>query len=454
MERENFGSRIGFLLISAGCAIGIGNIWRFPYVVGKYGGGIFVLIYIFFLIMLGIPVLTMEFSVGRAGKKSIVKAFDVLQRKDGKWHYLGKFLSLGNYVLMMFYTVVSGWMLYYFFSFLTGSMDGLDKGGVDTYLGGLMGSPDVMFFWTVVAIAIGMLICSLGLKKGVEKITKNMMVALLAILIILAVKSVFFSEGASEGVKFYLIPDFDKLSEIGIFEIISAAIGQAFFTLGLGIGSMMIFGSYIAKDRSLLGESLNIAVIDTFVAIIAGLIIFPACFSFGIEPDSGPSLVFETLPNVFNSMPLGRLWGTLFFLLMSFASLSTVIAVFENIIACTMDASGISRKKACLINLIIIILASLPCVLGFNVLSDFMPFGDGTNVLDLEDYVVSNVLVPLGSLVLVMFCTRKNGWGFESYLKECNSGKGIKMPRAVRFYCFYILPIIIFAIFVRGIFRL
>jgi NSS family neurotransmitter:Na+ symporter len=453
MNREKFGSRIGFLLISAGCAIGIGNVWRFPYVVGENGGGAFVLIYLLFLAILGIPVLTMEYAVGRASKNSIINAYKILENKGTKWHIFGPLLTLGNYVLMMFYTVVSGWMLYYFFSYCTGELSQLDTAAVLNHFNAMLEKPLLMAFWMAVSVVFGMIVCSLGLQNGVEKITKSMMICLLAIMVLLALRSVTL-KGGMEGVSFYLKPDVKKIEEVGLFNIIVAAMNQAFFTLSLGIGSMMIFGSYLSNDRRLLGESISVAVLDTFVAIVSGLIIFPSCFAYGIEPDSGPSLIFITLPNVFNSMHLGRLCGALFFLFMSFASMSTVIGVFENINACTMDFFKCSRKKSCLVNFFIILIGSIPCVLGYNLWSGFMPFGNGTTVLDLEDYIVSNIMLPVGSLVTVLFCTTKYGWGFDKFFEEANSGKGMKFPKVLRVYCRFVLPLIIICIVVRGILRI
>lgn len=450
MEREKLGSRLGFILLSAGCAIGIGNVWRFPYIAGRYGGGAFVLFYLFFLVIMGLPVMTMEFSVGRASKKSIVKSFQQLEKPGTKWHLYGYIGLAGNYCLMMFYTTVAGWMLYYFYLMLTGRFEGADAATVGQMFGDMLAKPGVMAGVMLLVVVIGFGICSAGLQGGVERMTKGMMVALLGIMILLAVHSLTM-EGGMEGIAFYLKPDFARMMEVGIGETMVGAMNQAFFTLSLGIGAMAIFGSYIGKEHTLLKESVNIAVLDTFVAIVAGLIIFPACFSFGINPDSGPSLIFVTLPNVFNSMAGGRIWGALFFVFMSFAAFSTVLAVFENIISCSMDMWGFSRKQACLINLILVALLSLPCVLGFNLWSGFMPFGEGSNVLDLEDFLVSNLILPIGSFVYLMFCVTGKGWGFDNYLQEANTGKGMKMPKAFRFYLQVILPAMILFIFIKGI---
>ena len=449
-EREQFKSRIGFILLSAGCAIGIGNVWRFPYVVGENGGGIFVLFYLIFLLLIGVPILSMEFSVGRASKKSPVKSFKVLEKTNQKWHLHGYMSLLGNICLMIFYTTVSGWMLKYFYNFLTGQFNGLSTADVQNVFSQVLASPSTNVFWMIVVVDLGMFICSKGLQNGVERITKVMMIGLLGLIVVLAIHGVLL-DGGMAGVKFYLYPDFQKISEIGLMNVIVSAMNQAFFTLSIGIGSMAIFGSYLNKEQTLLKEATNVAVLDTFVAIMAGLIIFPACFSFGINPDSGPSLIFITLPNVFVSMAGGQIWGALFFLFMSFASLSTVIAVFENIIACTMELLNIERKKAVVINFIVISILSLPCALGFNVLSGIQPLGTGSTILDLEDLIVSQFLLPLGSLVYLLFCTSKYGWGFENYQKEANIGKGLKVPHWVKFYVTIILPIIVIFVFINGI---
>lgn len=449
-EREQFKSRIGFILLSAGCAIGIGNVWRFPYVVGENGGGIFVLFYLIFLLLIGVPILSMEFSVGRASKKSPVKSFKVLEKTNQKWHLHGYMSLLGNICLMIFYTTVSGWMLKYFYNFLTGQFNGLSTADVQNVFSQVLASPSTNVFWMIVVVVLGMFICSKGLQNGVERITKVMMIGLLGLIVVLAIHGVLL-DGGMAGVKFYLYPDFQKISELGLMNVIVSAMNQAFFTLSIGIGSMAIFGSYLNKEQTLLKEATNVAVLDTFVAIMAGLIIFPACFSFGINPDSGPSLIFITLPNVFVSMAGGQIWGALFFLFMSFASLSTVIAVFENIIACTMELLNIERKKAVVINFIVISILSLPCALGFNVLSGIQPLGTGSTILDLEDLIVSQFLLPLGSLVYLLFCTSKYGWGFENYQKEANIGKGLKVPHWVKFYVTIILPIIVIFVFINGI---
>lgn len=449
MEREKLGSRMGFILLSAGCAIGIGNVWRFPYIAGMYGGGMFVLFYLFFLIAMGIPVMTMEFAVGRASRKSIIKSFTQLERPGQKWHLHGYLGMAGNYLLMMFYTSVAGWMLYYFYLMLTDQFTGKDTEQVADMFQGMLKSPSVMTASMIIIVAAGMLICSVGLQKGVEKITKIMMSLLLLIIVILAVRSITLP-GGIDGLKFYLLPDIRRMREVGIIETITAAMNQAFFTLSLGIGSMAIFGSYVDKNRTLLGESVNIAILDTFVAMVSGLIIFPTCFAFGIRPDMGPSLIFITLPNIFNHMAGGRVWGTLFFVFMSFAAFSTILAVFENIISCGMDLFGWSRKKSSIVNLAALTLLSLPCVFGYNIWSAFQPRGEGSTVLDLEDFIVSNVLLPVGALVYLLFCVTRNGWGFENYLSETNTGEGLKMPGGIRFYLTFILPLLLIFLTVRG----
>lgn len=448
-KRERFSSRLGFILISAGCAIGLGNVWRFPYITGMYGGGAFVLIYLAFLIIFGLPIMVMEFTVGRASQKSIAQSFDVLEPKGSKWHWYKWFGMAGNYLLMMFYTTIGGWMLLYFYKMLTGQFAGQTAAEISTDFSTMLTDPGLMTFCMALVVCICFGICALGLEKGVERITKVMMLMLLFLMMVLAVNS-FFLEGGEAGLAFYLKPDWDKLMEAGIGEVIFAAMGQAFFTLSIGIGSMAIFGSYIGKERSMTGEAINIAVLDTFVALMAGMIIFPACFAFGVEVSAGPSLIFITLPNVFAHMAGGQFWGSLFFLFMSFAAISTIVAVFENIISFGMDLGGWSRKKSVIINLIAILLLSLPCVLGFNLWSGFAPFGAGTNILDLEDFIVSNNLLPLGSLVYVLFCTRRYGWGYDNFINEANSGTGLKFPRALRFYVSYIIPILIIVIFIQG----
>lgn len=449
-QRETFKSRLGFLLLSAGCAIGIGNVWRFPYVTGANGGGAFVLFYILFLVIMGIPVMSMEFAVGRASKKSPVRAYHELEKPGQKWHAHGYAALIGNYVLMMFYTTVAGWMLYYFYSFVTGKFTGMDTESVNAAFGTMMSSPSINVVCMVIVVVLGILICSKGLQKGVERITKPMMIGLLALMVLLAVRGLTL-DGGIEGLKFYLLPDFGRMMDVGVGNVIVAAMNQAFFTLSLGIGAMAIFGSYLNRDRTLLGEAVNVAILDTFVAITAGLIIFPACFAFGVNPDSGPNLIFITLPNVFTNMMGGRLWGSLFFLFMTFAAFSTVIAVFENIIACTMEMWKVERKKAAGINLILLIVLSLPCALGYNVLSGIQPFGEGTAILDLEDFIVSNILLPLGSLVYLLFCTSRIGWGFKKYREEANAGTGLKVPAWIRVYVTYILPILIIALFLNGL---
>ena len=450
-NRESFQSRLGFILISAGCAIGIGNVWKFPYMVGQNGGGMFVLFYLLFLISVGVPIMTMEFAVGRASRKSSVQAFRILEPAGTRWHWSGYLGMAGNYILMFFYTTVSGWMLYYFYLFCTGRFSaGMDGAAVSSVFSDMLASPGTMLFWMLLVVVMGIAVCSLGLENGVERITKWMMLALLVLLVILAVHCLTLP-GAGAGLKFYLVPSLARVREVGLFNVIVAAMNQSFFTLSIGIGSMAIFGSYLDKAHSLTGESIRIAALDTFVAIVAGLIIFPACFSFGVEPGSGPGLVFITLPNVFNAMAGGRVWGALFFLFLFFAALSTVIAVFENIIALGMDNFGWSRKKSSLLNFIVLAAGSIPCVLGFNLWAGFMPFGAGSNVLDLEDFLVSNLLLPGGSLVYLLFCVKKRGWGFENFLAETNTGKGIKMPRWVSLWLNYGLPLVVLFLLLYGL---
>lgn len=451
-QREQLGSRLGFILLSAGCAIGIGNVWKFPYMVGQYGGGAFVLIYLFFLVILGIPVMTMEFAMGRAGQRSPARLYQQLEPKGSKWHLHGYVAMAGNYILMMFYTSVAGWMLDYFVRTAGGQFVGADTDGVAAQFSQMLGDPLRMTLFMGIIVVLGFLVCSFSLQKGLERITKWMMVALLVIMVVLAINSVC-TAGGSQGLRFYLVPDLARMKKVGIGNVVAGAMNQAFFTLSLGIGAMAIFGSYIGKERALMGESARVAALDTLVALCSGLIIFPACFAYGVQPDSGPSLIFITLPNIFNHMPLGRVWGSLFFVFMSFAAFSTVLGVFENIVSCTMDLSGWSRKKACLFNGILMLLLSMPCVLGFNVLSKFQPLGPGTGVLDLEDFVVSNLLLPLGSLIFIFFCTSRYGWGWKSFTKEANSGKGLKVQRWMRGYMCYVLPVLVAVILVLGLIR-
>lgn len=451
-QREQLGSRLGFILLSAGCAIGIGNVWKFPYIVGQYGGGAFVLIYLFFLVILGIPVMTMEFAMGRAGQRSPARLYQQLEPKGSKWHLHGYVAMAGNYILMMFYTSVAGWMLDYFVRTAGGQFVGADTDGVAAQFSQMLGDPLRMTLFMGIIVVVGFLVCSFSLQKGLERITKWMMVALLVIMVVLAINSVC-TAGGSQGLRFYLVPDLARMKKVGIGNVVAGAMNQAFFTLSLGIGAMAIFGSYIGKERALMGESARVAALDTLVALCSGLIIFPACFAYGVQPDSGPSLIFITLPNIFNHMPLGRVWGSLFFVFMSFAAFSTVLGVFENIVSCTMDLSGWSRKKACLFNGILMLLLSMPCVLGFNVLSKFQPLGPGTGVLDLEDFVVSNLLLPLGSLIFIFFCTSRYGWGWKNFTKEANAGKGLKVQRWMRGYMCYVLPVLVAVILVLGLIR-
>lgn len=453
MEREKLGSRLGFILLSAGCAIGIGNVWKFPYLVGENGGGAFVLVYLFFLTVLGVPVMMMEFAMGRAAKKSPVRMYQALVPQKKGWHWHGVVCLITNVVLMMFYTTVAGWMLQYFVLMITGRFDGADTKAVqDIFEGaeGVLARPGGQIAAMAVVVVLGFLICAHGLQSGLERVTKVMMLLLLVIMVVLAVNSIFLP-GGREGLRFYLRPSFARMKETGIWNVIVKAMNQAFFTLSLGAGSMAIFGSYIGKERSLLGESVNVAVLDTFVAITSGLIIFPACFAYGVEPGAGPGLIFVTLPNIFNHMPGGRIWGGLFFIFMSFAAFSTVLAVFENIMACVMDLTGWGRKKTGLICCAAMLLLSLPCLLGFNVLKGIQPLGKGTGIMDLEDFLVSNIFLPMGSFIFVIFCTWRYGWGWKAFLQEANTGKGMKIAGWARAYMTFVLPLIVLVILAVGL---
>ena len=452
MEREKLGSRLGFILLSAGCAIGIGNVWKFPYMVGKYGGSAFVLVYLLCLLLIGVPMLVVEFSLGRASQKSPAKLYDELAPKGSKWRIHSYACVVGNYLLMMFYTAISGLMLYYFYGMATGKFAGLDTVGISEFYKQTVSNPVIMIVCTFIVIILGFVVCAIGLKNGVERITKYMMLALLALMVILAINSIFL-DGGKDGLIFYLVPNFNTMADIGVTNVIVGAMNQAFFTLSLGIGSMAIFGSYLKKERSLLGEAINVSVLDTFVAFTSGLIIFPACFAYGVEPNAGPPLIFETLPNIFVNLPLGRLWGSLFFVFLSFAALSTVFAVFENIIACTMDLFGWSRKKACIINGVALLVLSLPAVLGYNLLSFIQPLGAGSSITDLEDAIVSQYLLPLGSLCFLLFCVTRYGWGWKNFIKEANTGKGLKFPNVLRGYMTFVLPILILIIFIAGVIK-
>ena len=451
MERETLKSRLGFILLSAGCAIGIGNVWKFPYIAGQGGGGAFVLFYLIFLVILGLPIMTMEFAVGRASRKSPVRAYQALEKPGQKWHIHGYFTLIGCYLLMMFYTTVAGWMLHYFYMTAVGKLAGLNAEQVAGKFTEMLASPATMTFWMVFVVVVSILVCAKGLQSGLERVTKGMMIALLLIMVVLAVNSLFMP-GAKEGLSFFLVPDFARMQEVGVVNTLVSAMNQAFFTLSLGIGAMSIFGSYIGKEHSLLGESVRIVVLDTFVAITAGLIIFPACFTYHVDQTSGPSLIFITLPNIFANMSMGRLWGSLFFLFMAFAAMSTVLAVFENIICCGMELTCCSRKKSCLVNLVLIILLSMPCVLGYNLWAwdGFAVFGGA--VLDVEDFLVSNLFLPLGSLVYLLFCVTRYGWGWQNYKKEVNTGKGLKVQDWMRGYLTYVLPLIVVFIFAFGLY--
>ena len=449
MKREKFGSRLGFILVSAGCAIGIGNVWKFPYMCGEFGGAAFILIYLVFLLIMGIPVMICEFAVGRGSRLSVAAGFEKLEPPNTRWHMMKWIGVIGCYLLMMFYTTVGGWMMYYCFRSVRGEFQGLSSDMVAAGFSDMLGNVPVMAFWTILICIAGFGVCYFGIQKGIERVSKFMMSALLVIMVVLAVHSVFL-EGAGAGIRFYLVPDFAQMKEIGIGNVIFGAMSQAFFTLSIGIGAMLIFGSYIGKERSLTGEAISITALDTLVALMAGFIIIPSCFAFGIEPGAGPSLIFITIPNIFAQMPGGRIWGALFFLFLTFAAFTTIVAVFENIISFAIDLRGWTRKKSVLVNVVLISVLSMPCVLGFNVLAGFEPLGAGTNIMDLEDFIVSNNLLPLGSLGYVLFCTRKNGWGFENFLKEANAGDGIHFPRGLKGYVSYVLPLIIIVIYLKG----
>lgn len=448
-QREGLSSRLGFILLSAGCAIGLGNVWRFPYITGKYGGAAFVLLYLVFLLIIGLPVMVIEFSIGRASRENIAGGLKKLEKKGSAWHLYGPVAIAGNYLLMMFYTTITGWLIYYFLSALSGSFSSIDPEGIARFFSDLQARPGLMTGFTWLGIAIGFSICAIGLEKGVEKITKVMMALLLVLMLALAINSILLP-GASEGLHFYLLPDFSKMVESGFGETVFQAMSQAFFTLSIGMGGMTIFGSYIDRSQSLTGESIRVIALDTFVAIMSGLIIFPACFAYGVNPGSGPGLLFVTLPAIFSQMTAGSFWGALFFLFMCFAALTTLVAVFENIIAYWMDSRNWSRKKAALVSMILIMLLSLPCILGFNVLSGFQPLGEGTGVLDLEDFLVSSTIMPLGSVLLILFTSRKSGWGWDGFIGEADAGEGLKFPSKAKVYVKYILPVIILVIFAKG----
>lgn len=449
MEREKLKSRLGFILISAGCAIGIGNVWKFPWMAGQYGGGIFVLIYLLFLLIMGVPALTMEFTLGRASQKSPVRLYQALEKDGQKWHIHGYVSYIGNILLLMFYTMVAGWMLQYFVLTAMGTFKGLDTAGVSAVFGSVLANPVKMLIYTGIIMLISTIVCAKGVQNGLEKVSKVMMIALLVIMVILAVNSIILP-GASEGLKFYLLPDFAKFKEHGIINVLVGAMNQAFFTLSIGMGSMAIFGSYIGKDRALMGEAVRVSLLDTFVAITSGLIIFPACFAYGVDVGSGPSLIFETLPNIFNNLALGRVWGSLFFVFMTFAAVSTVFAVLENIISCTIELTGMSRVKSSIICGIGVFILSIPCILGFNVWSNVTILNGAKNIMDIEDLLVSNIILPLGAFVYVIFCTTRWGLGWNKFTEEANTGKGMKVANWMRGYITFVLPVIILIIFVLG----
>ena len=449
MEKEQFGSRLGFILVSAGCAIGLGNVWKFPYICGENGGAAFIVIYLACLAMLGLPMLICEYAVGRGSGKSVMKAYDVLQPEGTIWGKVKYFCFAGNYLLMMFYTMVAGWMLHYVYLMITGKFVNADTAQVKDIFENMLNEPGVMMFWTMVIILLCFGICALGLKNGVENITKVMMILLVVLMVVLVFRSVTLP-GAEEGLKYYLVPDFKKLSEHGIFNVVFAAMTHAFFTLSIGMGSMEIFGSYLSKERKLTGEALSVTILDTFIALMAGIIIIPSCFAYDVQPDAGPSLLYITLPSVFNHMPNGRLWGACFFIFMSFAAMSTVIAVFENIVKMTHDATEWKRKKCVLVNLIGVAVLSIPAVLGYNILSGIQPLGAGSTIMDLEDFIVSYNILPLGSILFVLFCVRKNGWGWDNFVAEVNTGKGMSLSHKLRWYMNYIVPTLGILIYLGG----
>ena len=450
MKRERMNSRIGFILVSAGCAIGIGNVWKFPYMAGQNGGGAFVLLYLLFLIIIGVPVMTMEFAMGRAAQSSPVSMYQKLEKTGQKWHWHGYVSVIGNYLLMMFYTTVAGWMIRYFIFTAAGRFENLTSVQISTEYEKMLSDPVSMIICMGITVASGFAVCAAGVHKGIEAVSKVIMTALLAIMLILVINSLTL-DGAKEGLDFYLKPDIKQINETGVINVITAAMTQAFFTLSIGIGSMAIFGSYIGKERSLLGEAVNVAILDTFVAISSGLIVFPACYTYGIEADSGPSLIFITLPNIFNSISYGRIWGSLFFAFMTFAAFTTVIGVFENIVSCISEITGWSRKKTCLANSAAMFILSLPCVFGFNLLKEIRPLGNGSTIMDFEDFIVSNIMLPLGALTVILFCVTRYGWGWTNFICEANSGLGLKLAGWMRGYLTFILPIIVFFIFVAGL---
>ena len=449
MEKEQFKSRLGFILVSAGCAIGLGNVWKFPYICGENGGAAFIVIYLVCLTMLGLPMLICEYAIGRASRKSLIKAYSVLEPEGTSWGKIGYICYVGNYVLMMFYTMVGGWMMYYVYLMASGRFTGFDSEGVQGEFNTMLSNPGLMMIFTLVIILLSFGICALGLEKGVEGITKIMMMFLIVLMIIMAIRSLTLS-GSEEGLRYYLVPDFARLKSKGVFNVVFAAMTHAFFTLSIGMGSMEIFGSYLSKERKLVGEGISVTLLDTFVALVAGIIIIPSCFAYGVEPGAGPSLLFITLPNVFNHMPSGRLWGTCFFAFMTFAAMSTVIAVFENIVKMTHDATGWERRKCVGVNIVVIAALSIPAVLGYNVLSGVQPLGAGSTIMDFEDFIVSYNILPLGSIIAVLFCVHKNGWGWENFLAEVNTGEGIAFPDKLKYYMAYVVPALGIIIYLGG----
>lgn len=448
--REKLSSRIGFILLSAGCAIGIGNVWRFPYITGQSGGAWFVLIYFFFLAVLGLPVMLMEFAAGRASQRSGVMIPDTLTPGRTAWRTIGAVGFIGTLVLTMYYTTVAGWMLLYFLKTAGGALSGLPPDAIGGAFGGMLSDPRQQSYAMVFVCELAVVVCAMGLRNGLERVTKWMMGALFVLIVALAVNSMTLS-GAGRGLSFFLMPNAANVKAVGLSTVVVNAMNQAFFTLSLGVGIMALFGSYIDKRHTLVGGTANVIILDTVVAISAGLIVIPACFAFNVEPGQGPGLVFVTLPNVFGHMPFGRFWGSLFFIFMWFAAMTTVFTLFENLIACIHDWLGVGRRKVALALAVLIPLLSLPCVLGFNVWAGFEPLGKGTNVLDLEDFIVSDITLPFGSLLFALFCCHRFGWGWKKFIAEVNAGVGPKFPEWTRIYCAYVLPVIILTILVLSI---
>lgn len=448
-EREQFSSRLGFLLVAAGCAIGLGSVWRFPYITGQYGGAIFVFIYLAFLVLIGLPILTMELAVGRASKRSLGKSFEMLT-PNTSWRYNKYWMILGNYILMAFYSLVTGWMLYYTYKVFIGDLGGhIDQAQAGQIFGQMIDNPSIQFICTLIVVVGSFAVCAFGVQSGVERITKPMMALLFILLLFLSLRSAILP-GFKEGIAYYLLPDFKRMDEAGLFNIISAAMGQAFFTLGLGVGSIQIFGSYMASSKSISTEAITLTILNTIVALLAGFVIFPACFSYNVEPAQGPQLVFITLTSVFSNMEYGNIWGGIFFLFMLFAAVSTLIAVFENIIAISVEVFNISRLRSVVINCIVILILGIPCLLGYNVWKDVHPIGPQSTILDAYDFVLSKNILPFGTLCYILYISYKRGWGFDNYFKEVNQGQGIKISYLAKYYYMTVLPIVVIALFIMG----